>query len=708
MEVVNSKSLKKPIISLKVLKDQRLLVVDDESTVRYMDKLTLEMKSGFKAHIKHARYQTKVIDFSVDGDFFATLTADCQESRLYNAKTKKIVAKVQRHSGEVSCVGIEPTTKYMFSSGDDGKTYATDIKSAKLIFTLPSHVDTINDIAFSKNSNWVATASYDKKISLFNLITMSPKEKLKGHASAVMIVRFFGKNQLISIDKNSTAIIWNIYSGKIVERLAGIHDSVTHITISGDEKFLFLGTALGYVLLYDLKSFELLSPRYIKISSPITAMEFDGENNHLILGTQDGFLMYFNIYEGEEKLKLLLKNKAFEEIQKTALDNPILAYTKVYNIVTHLWETTLEKAKIALQNGKEKTALALFSHFKEIPSKNKIIQQVLRDYEEFDKFASYAKSGKLPLAYSIANRHKSYKESKPYQALEKNWKKAFLQAQKYAMQPKGADIAKEILIPYRGISEKTKLIQELLTQGDVYQRFRIAFGQKDFKMCFELIKLHPFLKEFSEYDSILSYGDTLYIKSHQLMKEGNTHSTIKILRTLIDFPEFSEEVKELTKEIDSRQKFFKAIDEKDIATAYNMMVIAEDLQETDDGMKLQELWHDDMMLANSYALDGDAKGAAKTLEKYKHISSKYMAIGSVLSLAYMAQLEEAIEHKLPQHTIENGIKNYILNFGVQDQIENILHYFKDIYPESKLTLEHLTHGSLSMWRPSMLVNSILE
>jgi len=708
MEIVKSKSIKKPIISLKILDDERLVVVDSETTIRYLDKNSLDMLNGFKVDIKHLRYKTQVFDFSKDGEFFAALTSDCKESRLYSAHSKKIITRVDRHHGEASCVGIDPLSRYMFSCGDDGKSFAMDVKSGKLVFTLPVHVDTVNDIAFSENGNWVATASYDRKISLFNLVTMMPRAKLKAHAAPIMNVRFFHKTKLLSVDKNSTAIIWDITTGKVIERLQGIHDDVIKITISSDEKFLFLGTALGYVLVYDLNTYEILSPKYIKITSPITAMEFDGESNHLVLGTEDGFLITYDIYEGEDKLRELLMQKEFDSIQSFIEKNPILAYTKVYDLLINLWEKTLEKAKIALQNGDKNKAILLFKHFKNIPSKNRIMQQVIKDYEEFDKFKMYVEQGKLPLAYSLVNRYPLYKESKLYKKLEATWKKIFSEAQKYALQPKGSEIAKELLTPYRGISEKTKLIQELLTQGEIYKRFRVAIGQKDFKICFELIKQHPFLQEFPEYETLMNYADTIYIKSQELIQDGDTHGALRLLRILIDFSDFSNEARILMKEIDSRQNFFKAIKEEDILTAYNMMAETEDLQDTKEGKALQEDWNNSLALANQFAVEGDSVGVEKTLLKYMKISSKYMAIGTIFGWCYMVQLENAVANKDLQHKIENGIKNYMLNFGLQDQIENFFLYFKDNYPKSKLTLEYLTRGSLSMWRPSMIVKSILD
>jgi len=151
MDVVKSKNFKEPIVLIKILDDGSLLVVDSKTTIRFLNKESLELIDGFKVNTNHLRYKNSVVAFSSNGDFFATLSSDCKESRLYNTKTKKLITKVDRHHGEASCVGIDRANKYMFSCGDDGKTFAFDISSGKLAFTLPIHTDTVNDIAFSSN-----------------------------------------------------------------------------------------------------------------------------------------------------------------------------------------------------------------------------------------------------------------------------------------------------------------------------------------------------------------------------------------------------------------------------------------------------------------------------------------------------------------------------------------------------------------------------
>ena len=708
MKPVKSKNIKAPVIFIKILNNSQLAVVDSKTTIRYLNPKSLEIMGGFKAGVNHLRYKTDVVTFSNDSKLFALITADLRESKLYNAHTKKAIGKVNRHHGEVSCVGIDPNGNFMFSCGDDGKTFAIDTKSGKLAFTLPLHTDTINDIAFSENGNWVATASYDRRVSLFNLSVMTPKHKLKAHSAPIMKVRFLKKNRLFSIDKDSAAIIWNIYSGKVLHRLEGVHDDVTQVVTSANDEFLFLGTSLGYIIVYDLNTYELLSKKYIKLSSTITALEFYAEQNLLIIGCENGELLFYNIYEGEEYLKDLLKNKEYEEIQKYSEVNPLLAYTKVYGLVSNLWEKTLAQAIICLQKGDKKTAIALFKNFKNIPSKNKIMQKVILEYADYEKFVTLAKQGKIPLAYGLANQHPMYKDSKIYKSLELRWQKAFVAAQKYSLDPKGADRAKEVLAPYRGLSEKTKLIQELLTQGEVYKRFRVALGQKDFKLSFELIRHHPFLMEFPEYSTIMKYGDTLYMKSQEFIQSGDTHSAIKMLRILADFDDFKDEVKTLMIDIESKQKFFNAVEEEDNILAYNLMAISEDLLETEDGKRLQKQWNKDLGIANTYAVEGNIASIKVALDEYIKISSKYMALASVFGWCYMVQLEHAVKRKQDKAAIENGIKNYILCFGIQDQIESFFNIFMRYYPDSKLSLELLTKGSMSMWRPSMIVDSILD
>ncbi|EQB40356.1 hypothetical protein M947_00745 [Sulfurimonas hongkongensis] len=708
MKPTKEVSLKDAIIRVKLMDDGKLLVVDAKSVIRFLDLMSLRTLSGFKCAIEYSSFKRQVFDFSGNGLYFTLISSTKKESLLYNAKSKRAIAKMDRHSGEVNCVAIDPSSKYMFSCGDDGKSYAIDIINKRVAFTLPIHSDAINDLAFSKNAQWAATASYDKKIYLFNMITMTKKCKLIGHKEAVLQVHFLSENRLFSIDKANTAIVWDYEKGKIIQRLEGVHDDISSITSSQDGVFLFLGTELGYVIVYELESYKILSRKYIKLSSTITALEFDGKTSQLIVATENSNLLIYDIFESQERITKLLKIKNYKKIQEIVEKNPLLAYTKAYQIVISIWNTTVKKARLALEKNDKKKALALFGNFQKIPARNSAIKAIISEYQEFDKFAKFAQESKFPLAYALALKHPHYQDSQLYKTLELNWKKTFSEAKRYAIDPNGAELAREILAPYRGVTQKTKFIQDLLAKSEVYKRFRIAIGQKDFKVAFELIKLNSFLKELPDYSALINYGDSLYIKSQKFLQQDNTHEAIKMLRILVDFTDFSLDAKKLMKSIECRHKFYAAIKEDDMTTAYNILALNEDLQNTQDAKKLQKEYNDAVATANEFALDANIKGLNRVLEKYIKVSSKSSALAGIYGWCYMVELEKAIEERRDQATIEKGIKNYILYFGLQDQIESLFNIFKDNYPQTKLNLKLQTKGSKSMWRTSMIVNSILD
>ena len=702
------KNFKKPIIHLKLLNNGVLVAVDNQTTIRYLEKSSLKTIDGFKAKIEHKSFRNNVVDYAKSGAYFGVITEDEKESKLYNVKTRKAIAKVSRHKGGVSCIGIDPNSRYMFSCGNDGKIFVIDIKRAKMAFALPPHPDTINDISFSANGQWVATCGYDRRVMIYNLAMMTKKDVLKAHAKPVMNITFLPKNRLVSIDKDSSAIIWDIYESKIITRLQGIHDEVTKITTGENGRYLFVATKLGYIIVFDMETYELISKDYIKLSYSVSSFIFDEESKDLIIGTVNGDILVYNIYEGVEDIKKLLSTQDYDSAEKYVKNNPLLKNTEVYELLTNLWEKTMEKAVQYLQAQKKDIAVKLLSRFENIPSKKSIIKKILREYEEYDKFVRFAKEGKFPLAYALANQYKSFKDSKIYKLMEEKWKKDFKIAQKLILDPRRKDEVNNLLKPYRGIPEKTKDIQEMFQESNIYNKFLVEIGKKNYKGAFEYIKRFPFLKNFPEYEKLIKYGENLYKKSLEYLGKNDITSALRILKVLIDFDDYEKEVEELIKDIEFKIKFFEYVKSDNISKAYEILSMYEELLNTKEGKKLQKEWNEALENASLCASKGDAVCAKEALQKYFKVPSKYNALANIFSWVYMTQLEQALKEKADRKRLENGIKNYVLNFGITEQMENFFKYFKHYYKDSKLSLESLKQGSFNMWRPTMIVESILD
>ncbi len=704
-KINKSKIFTDPIIYTKNLLNGTMVVVDAKTTIRFLDKITLKVIKGFKTGIHHSWYKNAIVSFSNDGNYFATVSQEAKISILYDSNTKKTIAKVQRHQGSVSCVAIDSKGKYFFSCGEDGKTFVVDIKSAKLSFTLPTHIDAINDICFSANNQLVATASYDKQISIFNFAMMMPVARLKTNAAPVMKIHFLSENRLFSVDKSGSAIIWDLNTKRVIVRLDGIHDVVRAVT--ANSKFLFLGTELGYIMVYELENYAQLSRSFIKYNTPISSLEFDASSDDLIVGCENGALHLLYIYEGDKYLEELLENKEYDAMSEYVHTRPLLLYTKSYIVLSTIWEKTIQQARELLQNAQEDKAKQLLSNFSS-PAKKTIIKKMFQEYAEFGKFVLDIKKGNSSLAYSLARKYPAYKESKFYMLMEDKWKKLFAKAQKMAQEGKRKEEIFELLSEYRGIPEKTRLIQEMVAKSEVFVRLKSAIVKKDFKVAFELIKVNPFLKEFEEYSKLLMYGDTLYITISKAIDTRDIHESIKSLRVLRDFPDYEVIAKKMIQDIESQGQFFKAVDDGDLNKAYTLLAKSELLENTQAGQKLIKQWQNDLALAEVYAINSDILAIDGVLGDYKNISSKQMSLARIYAWTYINQIEYAIVHNKEKNYIEKGFKNYILNFGIDDHIVSTFEIYKKKYAKTKLNLDALKKGTRAMWRPSMRVKNILK
>jgi len=73
--------------------------------------------------------------------------------------------------------------------------------------------------------------------------------------------------------------------------------------------------------------------------------------------------------------------------------------------------------------------------------------------------------------------------------------------------------------------------------------------------------------------------------------------------------------------------------------------------------------------------------------------------------SYCVQLEQLLRNKAAQETLEQGIRNYVGIFGIDEGILQVFDYFKNRYM-SKLDLDMLKQGSFETWTPSMRIESI--
>ncbi|KAI9041045.1 NACHT and WD repeat domain-containing protein [Aspergillus affinis] len=109
--------------------------------------------------------------------------------------------------------------------------------------TLEGHSDWVRSVAFSGDSQLLASGSYDNTIKLWDPATGTLKYTLEGHSSSVKSVAFSGDSQLlVSGSYDKTVKLWDPVTGALKHTLEGHSSSVWSVAFSGDSQLLASGS----------------------------------------------------------------------------------------------------------------------------------------------------------------------------------------------------------------------------------------------------------------------------------------------------------------------------------------------------------------------------------------------------------------------------------------------------------------------------------
>lgn len=705
MDALKLINIKAAVIRLRALDSGQMAVVDENTAMRVIDTKNYRVLDGFKTNVVHANLLERQAAISADGFYCISIVPGSDKAAVFDVTNKKLRYRVGHHKGEIESVGIDPHGRYCVTGGQDGRVHVWVLQTGLLVITMPHHADFVTAIAFSQNGQWIATGSYDRTINVMNLSTMKQHVKLSGHSSVVISMLFLSGLRLLSAERDGGLVIWDLHHGKIFKRLPKLGDEITSMCLSSDKQFVFVATRLGYVALYDLRSFELIRERYLKIQETITSIAFIEKNFSLAIGTKEGNIHFYPLFGNESEYQELINNQNYRAFYTKVEDNPILIYSKMYGDVEALWKKYVQAAKRLLEQGKKLKAKDLLDPFVGVPSKTSFIQHLLRDYEQYALFHAYTEEKRYALAYSLVRQYPLFKDSEAYRKMESSWRKHFLKAQEVIVTQDGEELARKVLAPFRGITEKVPLIQAMFTERRIYEYFKKVIAARNFVKFNELIKMHVFLKEFAEYDEVMLYIDKLYIKTHNEFKGGDYVNAKNGCEVLVLFPDYAQEAREIAEAIKIKNLFYEALFADNLISAFSYLSAYPLLYDLPEAKKIEAQWDKTVDEAQRLVVKGDPLEVRTVFAHYLSVNAKFSAIGSVFAQCYAIQLEQKIGQHAPANELENGIRNYIAMFGMDDTIVEFYDVFKGHY-ETKTDLKMLKQGSLDTWTPAMVVSDI--
>mmetsp|Transcript_29003 Transcript_29003/g.26353 ORF Transcript_29003/g.26353 Transcript_29003/m.26353 type:complete len:282 (+) Transcript_29003:104-949(+) len=156
----------------------------------------------------------------------------------------------------------------------------------------------------------------------------------------------------ISLNKLKETLNQNIEIQKSKVKVFNIHDKVSALSISGDDKYLAVGTYEGSILVYNLKT-SLLKKNFDKVHSKVVqTIHFLADNMTIISGSTDSQIKIFKIINNQGDCELITSFSVGANLQiyqiKATRDNKYLlvatdrATVKVFDIASQSLHHTFD------------------------------------------------------------------------------------------------------------------------------------------------------------------------------------------------------------------------------------------------------------------------------------------------------------------------------------------------------------------------------
>ncbi|PVH90664.1 hypothetical protein DM02DRAFT_547357, partial [Periconia macrospinosa] len=124
------------------------------------------------------------------------------------------------HSDSVSSVAFSHDSAWVASASYDRTVKIWDTRRGECLSTRKGHSNLVNSVAFSHDSAWVASASYDRTVKIWDTRSGECLSTLKGHSDSVSSVAFSHDSaRVASASDDRTVKIWDARSGECLSTL---------------------------------------------------------------------------------------------------------------------------------------------------------------------------------------------------------------------------------------------------------------------------------------------------------------------------------------------------------------------------------------------------------------------------------------------------------------------------------------------------------
>jgi len=188
--------------------------------------------------------------------------------QIWNVGNSKELAGV-RVNGNIAAVAVSPDGNTVAASPGNGEIHIWDAQTGKRKWNLIGRSRMGHTLTFSPDGKTLAASSDDASVQLFDTATGKSKSitacPVTSEYVRIRSLKFNGPDRAIAlISYGSTALVWEIPSGKQLSPAGGHHEGIAAIGFNDGGKEILTATATGTILRWN-RAGEELGPFALKL-----------------------------------------------------------------------------------------------------------------------------------------------------------------------------------------------------------------------------------------------------------------------------------------------------------------------------------------------------------------------------------------------------------------------------------------------------------
>jgi WD40 repeat protein/serine/threonine protein kinase len=345
------------INSINVSPDGRLAITGTEGG----EAVLWNLESGEIVHrfVHNPAFQIQPVAFSPDGALIVSGSED-GTIVLWNTQTGELVRRFEGHTNIVFDVVFSPDGRVILSSSADNTMILWDLESGERLRQFTGHTNWVFKARFSADGTRIISASRDQSLILWDALTGEVLHVFAGEAGGALSVAFVpqshliisahstgylrvwetddqrilwqvqdivqsdgaagmddtlnsdgellaldvsGRQVLTGSEGDNAVVLWDVDTGDLVGRFAGLHARVSAVAFSPDGRFVLGGGWDGSLVVWARDTGDVVR-RFEGHTAGVLDAAFSPDSSRIVSGSEDRSLILWDTSTGEVILQL--------------------------------------------------------------------------------------------------------------------------------------------------------------------------------------------------------------------------------------------------------------------------------------------------------------------------------------------------------------------------------------------------------------------